>query len=89
MVREVEGKNRLAAIGRGETYRGRVANHLPLAVLGKDPQKNELKISILEIENRLCGNSKNFRTDVFAGLEIKSNLACQSARRHIVRSAER
>ena len=66
-----------------------MANHLPLAVLGKDPQKNELKFSILEIENRLCGNSKNFRTDMFSVLKVKSNLACQSTRRHIMRSAER
>lgn len=38
--------------GEGETYRGSVANHLPLAVLGKDPQKYDVKISILEVEDR-------------------------------------
>lgn len=52
----MEGEGRLTWSEEGETYRGSVANHLPLAVLGKDPQKNDVKISILEIEDRLSGN---------------------------------
>jgi hypothetical protein len=89
MAREVEGKSRLKRLEEGELTGAEWQTTCPLAVLGKDPQKNELEISILEIENRLCRNSKNFRTDVFVGLEVKSNLTCQRSRRHIVCSAER
>lgn len=72
---------------KGETFRGSVANHLPLAVLGKDPQKYKVKISILEIENRLTGIDK-FRLQYSQVLEMKRNLTRQRSRRHIVRSAE-
>jgi hypothetical protein len=52
----VKGKDRLTVIDREETFRGSVANHLPLAVLGKDPQKNDTNISILEVEKLLASN---------------------------------
>ncbi len=56
--------NGLKVKGKGQAYRnwpkakrrGSVAYHLPLAVLGKDPQKYRITNSILEVEDRLRSN---------------------------------
>jgi hypothetical protein len=55
--REVDAIGRYdGSESRRKIYRGRVVNHLPLAVLGKDPQTHKINFSILEVEDRLRRN---------------------------------
>ena len=56
-VRNVKEKGRLTAIDSGGELTGAVwQTTCPLAVLGKDPQKYDVHISILEVEYRLPCN---------------------------------